>query len=135
METPAPTNKTSRPLRAAVNRSFGMSTSLVSFTHRISHVLFTPSFSTLRPADLSVQPFQVSHLAGHSVAMVLDSLRTLELILRDPSGSLRVPLFRVCSVARQAPEASDVALCHATRLCGGLGRFVCRYRRHATKQV
>nr|WP_278102323.1 hypothetical protein [Microbacterium proteolyticum] len=66
--------------------------------------------SDMRADDEVLQPFQVSHLAGHSIAMALDALGTLELILRDPSGSLRIPLFGVYPVARQALEASAMGL-------------------------
>lgn len=66
--------------------------------------------SDMHADDGVLQPFQVSHLVGHSISMALDALGTLELILRDPSGSLRIPLFGVYPVARQALEASAVGL-------------------------
>ncbi|MCJ1707107.1 hypothetical protein [Microbacterium sp. VKM Ac-2923] len=66
--------------------------------------------SDLRADDDALNPFHVSHLVGHSIGMALDALGALELVLRDPSGSLRLPLFGVYPVARQALEASAVGL-------------------------
>ncbi|WP_424449230.1 hypothetical protein [Microbacterium arborescens] len=66
--------------------------------------------SPMRLDDHVLQPFQLSHEVGHAIAMALDALGTLEIILRDPSGNLRIPLFGIYPVARQALEAAAIGL-------------------------
>ena len=66
--------------------------------------------SEMRSDDDVLQPFHLSHEISHTIAMALDALGTLELILRDPSGTLRIPLFGVYPVARQALEAAATGL-------------------------
>jgi hypothetical protein len=66
--------------------------------------------SALRADDDALEPFQISHAVGHTVGMTLDALGTLELILRAPTGDLRIPLFGIYPVARQALEAAATGL-------------------------
>lgn len=66
--------------------------------------------SAMQADDDALAPFQVSHQVSHAIAMALDAMGTLELIMRDPSGTLRLPLFGIYPVARQALEASATGL-------------------------
>lgn len=62
--------------------------------------------SEMRADDYAVAPYQLSHEVSHMIAVASDALGTLELILRDPMEGIRIPLFGVYPVARQALEAA-----------------------------
>ncbi len=61
--------------------------------------------SEMRADDDAIAPYQLSHQVSHMIAVASDALGTLELILRDPTEGIRIPLFGVYPVARQALEA------------------------------
>lgn len=64
------------------------------------------SGSEMRADDDAIAPYQLSHEVSHMIAVASDALGTLELILRDPTEGIRIPLFGVYPVARQALEAA-----------------------------
>ncbi|MCK3769400.1 hypothetical protein MZK47_06945 [Microbacterium aerolatum] len=61
--------------------------------------------SEMRADDDAIAPYQLSHAVSHMIAVASDALGTLELVLRDPTEGIRIPLFGVYPVARQALEA------------------------------
>lgn len=61
--------------------------------------------SDMRADDDAIAPYQLSHEVSHMIGVASDALGTLELILRDPTEGIRIPLFGTYPVARQALEA------------------------------
>ncbi len=66
--------------------------------------------SDIRADDDAIAPYQLSHEVSHMIAVASDALGTLELILRDPTEGIRIPLFGLYPVARQALEAGAYGL-------------------------
>lgn len=66
--------------------------------------------SEMRADDDALAPYHLSQEVSHMIAVASDALGTLELILRDPDEGLRIPLFGLYPVARQALEAGAYGL-------------------------
>lgn len=66
--------------------------------------------SEMKADDDAIAPHQLSHEVSQVIAVASDALGTLELILRDPTEGIRIPLFGLYPAARQALEAGAYGL-------------------------